>query len=254
MSSEPSEAELLRRAIESRLLDLHTSIPAVVESYDSTKQTIDARIVTKRTIRNEDGKTQFEEMPIVRNVRVKFPKGRADSGAEDGSLSRFYITWPLHKGDPIDLVCDESYAGHYRDTGIVPSESPFVGRFNLSSCWAIPGAGADSDAITDIIDDAIVIGIEGTDAQIVIRSDGDPVSPKINLGRNVTSKIALAQKTVDKLNALINALTDSSIIPAPASGPDAGETGLTAMLAAIHHAFPAPVDPEDVAAALVYGE
>lgn len=247
MSSEPSEAELLRRAIESRLLDVHTSIPAIVESYDWTKQTIDARIVLKRAIRSEDGKTQFEELPIVRNVRVKFPKGRANSGAGDGSLSRFYITWPLHKGDPVDLVADESYAGHYRDTGVVPSESPFVGRFNLSSCWAIPGAGADSDAITDIIDDALVIGIEGTDAQIVIRSDGDPVSPKINLGRNVTSKIALAQKVADQINKIIDLLRPGGAWTPVAM--DGGAALQTAASTTLTH-----LDPEDVAAALVYGE
>src|SRR6476619_1472596 len=139
MSSEPTEAELLRRAIENRLLDLHTQIPAVVESWNESTNTIDARVCLKRAIASDDEKTVYEELPILRNIPVMYPKGGG-----------FCLTFPLKQGDPVRLVFDEQYAGDYRETGSVPSAPVFAGRFNLSSCVASPGGGANDNTLISI--------------------------------------------------------------------------------------------------------
>lgn len=244
MASEPDEAELLRRAIENRLLDFHTSIPAIVDNYNRTGQVIDAKVCLKRTIAGDTQKTIFEELAILRNIRVKFPKGRD----ADGNV--YYMAFPLEKGSPVDLVFDEQYAGQYRETGNVPSETLFAGRFNLSSCWAIPGGGANSDAITDILDDkTLVIGIQGG-PQIHIKFDGDNHAPTINLGPAVESAAGQAAKIADKLNAIVQCFT--GLTPAVPVGPDAGEPGLTALIVAIHAAFPSPVTEQDVGATTVF--
>lgn len=224
MSSEPTEAELLRRAIENRLLDVHTSLPAVVEKYDSSTQTIDARVALKRAIASDDQATVYEEIPILRNIRVKFPSGSHIFGE---TKKRFYIAWPLQKGDPVDLIFDEEYTGDYRETATVPSAPVFAGRFNLSSCYALPGAGANQDAITDIgVNDSMILGIEnGVQIRITSGEAGD----QIQLGPSVTSPVALSNPLCDILSFLIH-----TIKTATASGT---ETGLAAIIAALNAHF-----------------
>lgn len=210
MSSEPTEAELLRRAIENRLLDLHTSLPAVVESYDRSKQTVDVRLAVKRAIASDDQTTSYEEIPILRNVRVKFPLGRTVFGG--ATARKFFIAWPLQKGDPVDVIFDEQYVGDYRESGTVPSSPIFTGRFNLSSAYAIPGGGANSDAIVNLAERALILGIEnGPQIQITMGGElGD--EPQILLGPDIVAPVARADKVAMQVNKIIDLLKGWTVV------------------------------------------
>lgn len=219
MASEPSQAELLRRAIENRLLDLHTQIPAVVDSFNSTAQTVDVIVAVKRAIVTDDEAVRHEEIGVIRDVPVMFPRGGG-----------FCMTWPLVKGDPVRLGFDEVYAGKYRDTGVVPSEPGFVGRFNLSSCVAHPGSGSDAQALQTVIEDTMVIGFDEPGlAQIHITKLGDTM--RIKLGPDVSSRVALANLVAAKIQEIVDAINGATAaLPA---GTDAGEPGLIAIQSAL---------------------
>lgn len=204
MASEVSQTELLRRAIENRLLDLHTQIPAVVDSYNSDAQTVDVVVAVKRAIVIDDEPTRFEEIGVIRDVPVMFPRGGG-----------FCMTWPLVKGDPVRLVFDEVYAGQYRDTGVVPSEPGFVGRFNLSSCVAYPGSGSDNQVLAGHKNGRMVLGFddvpqEGGLPQIHFVPEGTAEEgfppAKILLGPDVSSKVALANLVAIAVQQIIDLL------------------------------------------------
>lgn len=93
MSRTPTLAEALRGILDARVADLRVSIPARVESYDATKQRIDAQPLIRHVYEDEDGARHVEDLPVVTDVPVCFP----GSGP-------YSITWTLAKGDTVLLV------------------------------------------------------------------------------------------------------------------------------------------------------
>lgn len=128
MSLQPTEAELLRTVIESRLADVHTSIPGRVVSYDGATQTADIEIVILRAEQAESGATVHETYPIVPNVPVGWPSG--------GGYS---LQFPLEAGDGVWLVFSESAIAQWRETGDI-SPPGDLDRFDISYPIALPCA------------------------------------------------------------------------------------------------------------------
>lgn len=88
----PTFTKILELAIQRKLLDLHVSLPASVESYDGVKANV--RPLLKRQLR--DG-TEFE-FPVITNVPVVQP------GTEGAGMNL-----PISKGDTGTLVfCERS--------------------------------------------------------------------------------------------------------------------------------------------------
>lgn len=135
MSLEPDMTELLREVIESRLADVHTSIPGRVVSYDASTQTADVEIVIFRADQAETGEVVHEAYPVVPNVPVAWPSG--------GGYS---LQLPLAAGDGVWLVFSEAAVANWRDTGDV-SPPGDLDRHDLSYPIAIPGARHKGQAL-----------------------------------------------------------------------------------------------------------
>jgi len=85
--------------MERRLRSVHTSVPGIVQSYDSTLQTVSVRPVVK--FQKPDG--TYADPPILDEVPIAW------AGAGD-----FAITYPLAKGDGcLVLFSEEDPAGWF---------------------------------------------------------------------------------------------------------------------------------------------
>ncbi len=126
MALEPTEAELIREAIDSRLLDVHTALPGIVEKYDPTTQTADVRLAVKRALDSSSGNTEHEDIPVIPNV----PVGWFASGG-------FAMQLPISVGDGVWLMFSEAAWGGFRSSGQA-SEPVDLSRFSLSYPVAIP--------------------------------------------------------------------------------------------------------------------
>ena len=93
MTPTPSLAQLLKHAIEGRLLDVHTAIIAKVESYDAAKQLVNVAPVLKRSIENMRGEWIAEQLPVLCDVPVLFPRAGG-----------FFISFPIQPGDFVQLI------------------------------------------------------------------------------------------------------------------------------------------------------
>ncbi len=148
--------------IKRRLLDIHTSMPGIVQSYDVATQTAEVTIAMNRT--KLDGETvDAIKLP---NVRVMFP-----------ASSRFQNRFPLVAGDTVLLVFHERDCDSWRGTGNIGT--PQTNRkFSLSDVVAIPGYFDDKNIpeVDGTDEDAHVIYFD--DVKIVLTSDG-----KILLGK-----------------------------------------------------------------------
>jgi len=135
MPVEPTTSDLIRSAIESRMLDLHTSIPARVVVYNPVLQTADVQPVVKRAIGTYDGDVDHEDLPIIHNVPVEWPGGGG-----------FAMQFPVMVGDFVWLIFSEAATAQWRSTGQV-SEPGDLRRHDLSYACAIFVRGTDANAL-----------------------------------------------------------------------------------------------------------
>lgn len=125
MPVEPTLTDVIRSAIESRLLELHTAMPGKVVGWDPVGQSVNVQPVVKRAIQTYGGETEHEELPIIHNVPVAFPGG--------GGYS---IRFPISVGDHVWLMFSEAATAMWRTTGQV-SEAGDLSRHDISYACAI---------------------------------------------------------------------------------------------------------------------
>ncbi len=93
----PELGEVLRRWLDAEREDIHTALPARVESYNASTQRCTAQPLIKRRYVDGAGVTQVERRPVVVEVPVVWPGG---GGAA--------ITCPLAVGDTVLLIFGEA--------------------------------------------------------------------------------------------------------------------------------------------------
>ncbi len=118
-----SLTELLRLAANEAVSDIHTTMPARIESYDHTQQRASVQPLIKKQYR--DG--QEVSMPIIDRVPVVFPRSGGAS-----------LTFPVKAGDNVLLVFSErSMEKWLQDGGEQNPEDPR--KFDLTDAIALPG-------------------------------------------------------------------------------------------------------------------
>jgi len=162
--------EILNQAIS----DLRVSIPAIVQSFDASTQTVSVQIAIREVVRTPSGPQNIAISPIY-NVPVMFP-----------SAGGFSLTLPLEKGDEGLLVfCDMCIDLWWARGGI---QNQFERRrHDVSDCGFYPGGRSQprvlpsysSDSAQLRSDDGTVIvdvaeaGITLTAPKVTINSSGD---------------------------------------------------------------------------------
>jgi hypothetical protein len=135
----PDIEHLIAAAIESYVDNVHVSLPGIVVSYDSAKQTATVQPAIKRPIMNEDDQLVYEAYAPITNVPVEFP----------GSASLSFH-WALAKGDSVVLLWQDFSFATWRKTGAV-SEAGDTRKhgpsYPIARPWMRPsgGPGPDTD-------------------------------------------------------------------------------------------------------------
>src|SRR5271170_5596900 len=134
MTQTPTLAQLLMQAMDNRLLDVHTALIAKVESYDAEKQQVDVSPVLHRRVKTLEGEWISEELPVLCDVPVLFPRAGG-----------FFISFPIQPGDFVQLIFNEVSIDEW-----VIEEAPTVShhqRFVLQGAVAVPGVSPQSKAL-----------------------------------------------------------------------------------------------------------
>lgn len=202
MSRQPSLAEVLASAIESRLLDVHTAMPGQVMSYDPATQTCDVRPVVRRAIDSVRDTVVHEELPILPNVPVGWTRG--------GGYS---FQLPLQPGDHVWLVFSEVSTASWRSTGDL-SDPGDLRRHDLSYPVALPCVAPDSETLP------------GTEHALLSCPGGGKLS--VSAG-GLPSPVALASLVTATLTALKAAVDAAATAEANAGGMG----GMNALKAAL---------------------
>lgn len=196
---EPSLAETLETIIESRLLDVHVSLPGKIKSYNPATQTADVEPMVQRPVPADDGSTVYEDLPTLPNVRVGWPRG--------GGYS---LQWPLVPGDFVLLVFPTFDPSQWRETGS-KSKPAFLGLHVLGHPVALPVESLATSPLLPPIGDEAVFEIGGT----------------LRLGGLLAQYVALSTLVDAQLQALKAAF--DSWVPVPNDGGAALKTILNAL-------------------------
>jgi hypothetical protein len=113
-----TEAELLSRAIDSRLGEVHTALPGKVESFNRTQQTVDVSPQVQI-----DGET----LPVIPSVPVLYPR----SGSS-------YLAFKINTGDTGLLIFCEADIGLWRTRGELGAPGD-DGRHGIQGAVFLPG-------------------------------------------------------------------------------------------------------------------
>ena len=195
----PELADIIRQAIEDRLVDVHTMLPGRIDSYDSSTQKADVEPLIKRLQRTVDGEIN-EELPVIPGVPVVFPRTQA-----------FKLTMPVVAGDRCMLVfCERATEGYQVGQGrkgggseIKQTDPDTFAMHNLTDPVALLGWYNDAEALTTTDSDGMQLG-ETSGAIIHIGNDLVELYEK-----GASEFVALATKTkteLDKLKDDLNTL------------------------------------------------
>lgn len=143
MKDTPTMTEVIENIVNRSLLDLHTAMPGIIQSYDPDKKTASVRPAIKRQFKDA---RPDQELNIITDVPIAFLQ-----------TNTFIFTIPLKKGDEVLLIFSERSLDKWLNSGkldsrIVNPEDPR--KFSLSDAIAIPilkpietGKKADPDNV-----------------------------------------------------------------------------------------------------------
>ena len=127
----PSLPELLRAAVEDELSDFFVAMPGKVEKYTDTGDVPKANVkpLLKRAFINQDGSEGLDDLGIVNDVPVIWPRGGG-----------FFFRMPVQVGDNVLLVFMDRSIDEYMFSGGSSSVDPVDFReHDISDAVAIPG-------------------------------------------------------------------------------------------------------------------
>jgi hypothetical protein len=191
MEQTPSLSQLIKQAIDNRLLDMHTALIAIVESYDAEKQQVNATPVLRRRIQKFTGGWVREQLPMLCDVPVLFPRAGG-----------FFISFPIQQGDFVQLLFNEVSIDDWLNDAT--STIAHNERFSLQGAIAIPGIFPSAKALVEAHKTNLVLGQE-QGPQIHI--DGE----KIRLGSEKADQaLAIASKVKEELDRIKSAFNNHS--------------------------------------------
>lgn len=156
---------VIKTAINSALLEVHTCLPAVVTRFDADNQLIDCQITIKRKMSGEQ-----VLLPLLVNVPVRYPKSTS-----------FSITFPLEVNDHVMLIFCERSIDTWLTHGDI--QDPFdVRKFELSDAFAIPAMYPQPDVIPDFNASNLEIKTNSGDTAIsIFNTEGIRIKTTANL-------------------------------------------------------------------------
>lgn len=205
--STPGLADVIREAIDSHSLRLHTALPGVIKEWDATTQTASVLPAVQTSVRDLKGRHIFETLPLIYDVPVMFPRTLAG-----------YITFPVQVEDTGLLIFPELDPGQWRysDPSAAPRSAGDQRRHDISGAVFVPGLYQNAYAVSDF-----------DNVNVVVKAEG---AGKVHLGGPTASDfVALASKVEAELTKIKAAISGAAV-----SAGDGGATFKTNIIAALN--------------------
>jgi Phage protein Gp138 N-terminal domain len=214
----PSLGAVIAAAIDARLVNVHTHLPARIESYDAVRQRCSVQVELRQAKFEEDGARTPLKIPLLTDVPVLF-----------GGGGDFRTTYPLRRGDQVWLeICEASLAlWKPRGGDVDPADDR---RMKLSDAVAVTGLRDGTRALKNCPTDRMSMGHD-TGATVEI------TQTEVRVGGNTGTDAIVVQAALTGaqgfMAALSAAITAQSGNPPGAAALGALQTALTALNAGL---------------------
>lgn len=208
-------AEIISEALESRLLDVHTALPGRILKYNAAAQTADIELQIKRSLLDDDEMVTSEEMPILPNVPIAFPRSAA-----------FFISFPLAAGDFVFVIFAESSIDLWRAKGNVIAAGD-IRRHTLTGGVAIPCLYPTGSALSGAHASDMVAGHD-SGAQIHTKSGGT-VEVTSGGAASADDYVAQSGKVESEIQTIVDAIKGAAV-----SAGDGGAVFKANIIAALN--------------------
>lgn len=173
-------SDTTRKAVVNTLKDLHTALPGIIESFDSTTQLATVQPAVRRIFKTVDENIEMvipTDLPKLINVPVVFPKGGG-----------FSLTFPISKGDECLLIfCERDISSWYEKGGV---QTPNKKRFHsLSDAVAHVGISSKINPISNFNNSAMELRNSDRSTRIELGDSGtiDIHADTVNVNANTTN-------------------------------------------------------------------
>lgn len=161
-SRSPTAAEVLRQALSYALSDVHTLLPGRIEEYTAAEGKVAVKPLIQRLSLTEDGEEILEELPIIPDVPVVFPRTQTA-----------FLSLPIKKGDLCAIIFAERSLDNWLASPDGEDTDPDEFRqHDLTDAVCVPGLYPFSKAIVDIDEANLVVGFDEGGLQVHITPDG----------------------------------------------------------------------------------
>lgn len=193
MADTPTLAEVIRRAIDARMIDVHTALPGRVESYDAATQTADVKPLIKRVIRTRQGAPVEEPLPVIPNIPVVFP-----------GAGEFFISFPVQVGDTGLIIFCERNLDRWREVEGEDVNPGDQSMHPLSGATFHPGLRPSNQALGDADGTNMAFGKDGGFV-------GHVTSDDVELPAGSTEFLARADRVEAGLQDIVDAITNAAV-------------------------------------------
>lgn len=218
MSQTPTLAEVILDAIRGDRLELHTSLPGVIESWDKATGRADIRLGVQTYATRENGQTVVREHPVLPSVPVAIPGG-----------GKFRFGFPLKKGDPVEVIFQEASIDTWLAKGGGGLDPQDPRRHHISDAIAYPGPRVKGTEWTTLSDDNASFGSD-TGPQYVAKESELHIGWKEG-DTALTEKAVLGSQQKTDLDSFLQSL--STGFTSCASACTTAVTALTVVTTAI---------------------
>lgn len=168
-----SQERATRLAIQRRMIDVHTAIPGIIDSYDAAAQTVKVQPAIKRLL--VDG-TQVN-LPVCVDVPVIF------AGTGD-----FWFTFPIEPGDECLLLFSERAIDFWWQNGSVQPPSEFR-MHDLSDGFALFGINSQPQKLSNVQTDGAELRTRSRDKYLKLTSSGFQIKGDVEIDGDLKAKV-----------------------------------------------------------------
>ena len=181
-----SLSKLIKKAINASLKQVHTCLPAVIISINTTTHLIDVQVTIKRKL-----KGKLVLLPVLQGVPLRHLR-----------TSIFSITIPVKVGDHVMLLCSERSIDTWLTEGGI-QDPVDVRKFSLNDAFAIPNMYDQTEIISEPMDaDNLQIKVNDGSGQLTLTPSGViELNGNADFGVQYTALAAAFNDLLAKYNA-----------------------------------------------------
>lgn len=152
------DAEAMIVVLDGHQANIWTSIPAIIQDFDPVRQTCSAQPALMMQIRNPEGVTSWQALPLLTDVPVHFPSGGG-----------YTLTFPVQAGDECMVVFSKMCIDAWWQLGGANNVRNDMRQHSLADGIAFVGIKSQPHTIPEISTDSVQLRNDAGDTRIDVK-------------------------------------------------------------------------------------